>query len=203
MWLHCLVIILGAGCYGGAMGIWRSPEQALYTAMKFPLLILATTLGNALLNGMLAPLLGLNLSWRQCLFAVLISFTIASTILGSFSPLVCFVVWNIPAPGGGVATDAAYRFMQLMHVAIISFAGTMANVSLLPMLRRWSRSGTAARKVLFAWLGGNLLLGSQICWVLRPFIGWPGKSVEFLSPEPFQGSLYQAVFEAIRHFLSH
>ncbi len=60
-WLHVGVILLGAGLYGAAMGCWRDPQQALYVAIKFPLIILLTVIGNALLNGMLAPLLGLNI----------------------------------------------------------------------------------------------------------------------------------------------
>src|SRR5262245_33684142 len=59
---HVGAIVLGAGLFGAAMGVWRSPMQALFTAVKFPLIVLLTTLGNALLNAMLAPLLGLNLS---------------------------------------------------------------------------------------------------------------------------------------------
>ena len=38
--LHLAVILVGAGFYGAAMGWWRAPRQALYTAMKFPLIIL-------------------------------------------------------------------------------------------------------------------------------------------------------------------
>src|SRR5258708_309441 len=75
---HVGVIIIGAGVFGAAMGAWRSPTQALYTALKFPLIVLLTTLGNALLNGMLAPLLGLNLGFRESLRAVLLSFTVAA-----------------------------------------------------------------------------------------------------------------------------
>ena len=62
---------------------WRAPLQALYTAIKFPLIILLTTLGNGLLNAMLAPLLGVNLGLRQTLLAVFMSFTIAAAILGA------------------------------------------------------------------------------------------------------------------------
>src|SRR5512146_1534492 len=85
--LHLAVIVIGAGLYGAAMGWWRDPQQALYVAIKFPLIILLTTLGNALLNAMLAPLLGLNLPFRQSFSAILMSFTIAAAILGAFSPL--------------------------------------------------------------------------------------------------------------------
>src|SRR4051812_44900406 len=67
MLLYIAVIIFGTGLYGAAMGLWRDPLQSLYTATKFPLIILLTALGNALLNGMLAPLLGLNIGFRQSL----------------------------------------------------------------------------------------------------------------------------------------
>src|SRR3954463_7587909 len=113
--VFCVAIIfIGAGLYGGAMGWWRAPEQGLIVAIKFPLIILLTTLGNALLNGMLAPLLGLNIGLRQSLLAILMSFTIAAAILGSFSPLMLFVVWN-PPPISSTAgsVSSAYSFMQL------------------------------------------------------------------------------------------
>src|SRR6266446_5183096 len=93
----CVVVIVGgAGLYGAAMGYWRDPRQALYVAIKFPLIILLTTFGNSLLNAMLAPLLGLNIGFRQSFLAILMSFTMASAILGSFSPLTAFMVWNAP-----------------------------------------------------------------------------------------------------------
>src|SRR5271157_5846538 len=85
--LHISMIIAGAGLYGAAMGWWRDPQQALFTAIKFPLIILLTTLGNALLNAMLAPLLGLNIPFRQSFSAILMSFAVATAILGAFSPL--------------------------------------------------------------------------------------------------------------------
>jgi hypothetical protein len=121
--LYVTVIMLGTGLYGAAMGWWRSPLQALYTALKLPLVILLTTLGNALLNGMLAPLLGLNISFRQSLSLVLLSFTIAAAILGSFSPQALFIIWNTPITGTSSASALAYNFMQLTHVALIAFAG--------------------------------------------------------------------------------
>ena len=89
-------IVLGAGSYGAVMGGWRDAQQALYTGLKLPLAILLTTLGNGLLNGMLAPLLGLNLTFRQSLVAVLISFAMAAIVLGAFVPLALFIVWNTP-----------------------------------------------------------------------------------------------------------
>jgi len=197
-----VLIFLGAGLYGIAMGSWRHPLQSVYTSLKFPLVILLTTLGNALLNGMLAPLLGMNIGLRQSFMAVLMSFAIASIILGAFMPVVLFLVWNTTSSGVNTrAAFAAYSFMQLSHFVIISFAGTVGNVRLTPLLQRLSGNKAVARNVLLAWLAGNLFLGSQICWVLRPFIGRPDMPVEFLGAHPFEGSLYETVFNALRDLI--
>lgn len=202
MLFYVAVIFVGAGSYGAAIGYWRDPLQAGYTAIKFPLVILATTLGNALLNGMLAPLLGLNIGFRQSLLVIFMSFTIASAILGSFSPLVLFMVWNTPPISALSSTvSSAYSFMQLATVLIIAFAGVVANVRLVPLLRELSGSLVVARKVVFAWLAGNLLLGSQICWILRPFIGDPRGRVEFFTRHAFEGNFFEAVYKAARHLL--
>jgi hypothetical protein len=144
----------------------------------------------------------MNIGLRQSLMAVLMSFAIASIILGAFMPVVLFIVWNTTSSGvtSGAAL-AAYSFMQLTHVALISFAGTVGNVRLTPLLRLLSGDARAARRVLFAWLAGNLFLGSQICWVLRPFVGRPDMPVEFLGAHPFEGSLYETVFNALRDLI--
>ena len=199
---YVAVIFAGAGLYGAAMGYWRSPVQAGYNLVKFPFVILATALGNALINGMLAPLLGLNLRFRQSLLLVLMSFTIAAAILGSFAPILFFIISNTPSLAGQTEVSwATYNFVQLTQVIIIAFAGVAANVRLLRLLQVLGGGQRVARKVLCAWLGGNLFLGSQLCWILRPFIGSPGLPVEFLRPNAFQGNFYETVFRAIGQLL--
>ena len=200
--LYVAVIVAGAGMFGAAVGIWRAPLQSFYTAAKFPLLILLTTLGTALLNGMLAPLLGLNLAFRQSIFAILMSFTIAAAILGAFSPLIFFLIWNTPPLSAHAQAGSAYSVVLLVQVGAIAFAGVAANLRLLQLLRRLSGSPVIARKILFAWLAGNLLLGSQLSWNLRPFVGSPGLPVEFLRQEAFQGNFFEAVFFATRQLVS-
>src|SRR2546428_2660952 len=200
---YLAVIFAGAGLYGAAMGYWRSPVQAGYNMVKFPLVVMATTLGTSLINGMLAPLLGLNLAFRQSLMLVLMSFTIAAAILGSFAPIVFFIIWNAPSLARQTEISwATYNFVQLTQVVIIAFAGVAANVRLLRLLQAVSGGPHVARKVLFAWLTVNLFLGSQLCWILRPFIGSPGLPVEFLRGNAFQGNFYETVIRAIGHLLS-
>jgi len=192
------VILTGAGLYGGAMGWWRAPLAAVFVAIKFPLIILLTATGNALLNAMLAPLLGLNISLRQSILANLLSFTIASAILGAFAPLAAFMVWNAPPMTADVAQSAGtYAFIQVTHVLVIAFAGVAANLRLVQLLRELSGNAAIARRVLLAWLAGNLFLGSQLTWILRPFIGSPGLPVEFLRATAFDGNFYETVFHSL------
>ena len=92
---------------------------------------------------------------------------------------------------------------MLTHVAVIAFAGIAANLRLMQLLRRFSgnRSGIAKR-VLIVWLAGNLFLGSQLSWIMRPFIGSPNLPVQFLRKTAFQGNFYEAVFGSFRNVLN-
>ncbi|MEY2428554.1 MAG: hypothetical protein QOJ40_1439 [Verrucomicrobiota bacterium] len=200
----CLgVISVGAGLYGAAMGCWRAPLQALFVAIKFPLIILLTAIGNAVLNAMLAPLLGLNITLRQSFLAILMSFTIVSAILGSFSPLAAFLVWNSPRMSANMQfSTGTYTAIQLTHVAVIAFAGIVGNLRLVQLLREFSGNRATARRVLLAWLAGNLLLGSQLSWILRPFIGSPGLEIEFLRKTAFQGNFFETVFGGFQSLIN-
>ena len=55
-----------------SVGLWRSPLQSFYVAMKFPLLILMTTACNALINGMLAQVFGTKLTFCYPSFYIFI-----------------------------------------------------------------------------------------------------------------------------------
>jgi hypothetical protein len=193
---HLGLIIAGSGIYGAAMGWWRAPLQALFVAIKFPLIILLTTIGNALINAMLAPLLGLNIPFRRSLLAIMMSFVVVAVILGSFSPVAAFIIWN--APPFSRETDPSYEFIKLMHVLVIAFAGIAGNVRLFQLLKEFSGSAIVARRVLCAWLAVNLFLGSQLSWILRPFIGAPYLPVAFLRDTALHGNFYENLFGALR-----
>jgi hypothetical protein len=202
IWFCVALIIVGSGIYGATIGIWREPLQALYTGIKLPLVILLTTLGNGLLNGMLAPLLGLQVGFRQSFVLVLISFALASLILAGFSPIALFLAWNTPPLNAMTRLSSPeYGFLQLVLAGFIAAAGIVGNIRLLPVLDRWTSTHAIARRVLFVWLATNLFLGSQIAWVLRPFIWDPAGKTQFIGREYFRGSFYETVFEATRRLI--
>src|SRR5205085_7462686 len=135
--------------------------------------------------------------------AILMSFTIAATILGSLSPLVWFITWNLPdLQQGSVVSFHAHSFHLVTQIALIALAGLIANLRLVQLLQHLSGSTTVARRVLFAWLAGNLLLGSQLSWLLRPFVGSPGLPLEFLRKEAFHGNFFEAVGRALHSLLT-
>ena len=135
---------------------------------------------------------------RRAILAILFSFTIVSAILGAFSPITAFVIWNAPPLSTDPqAAGTTYSLIQLMHVVVIAFAGLVGNLRLAQLLRQLSGSAPVSRRVLLAWLMGNLFFGSQLSWILRPFIGSPGLDVDFIRKTAFQGNFYETVFRSI------
>lgn len=190
------VIVVGSGVYGATIGLGRAPLQAWYTALKFPLLLLLTTAGNALLNGMLAQLLGLGISFRHATLAIVTSFAITSVVLASFSPVTLFLWWSAPhfsSAQSGVAHSATL----VTHVALIALAGTTANIALFRLLCALSGCRRTAGRILAAWLLGNMFLGCQLSWVMRPFIGAPSLPVAFFRADAFRGNFYESVWSAL------
>jgi hypothetical protein len=194
------VIVVGCGLYGATVGLWRSPLQAVYVAAKMPLVILLAAAGNATLNGMLAQLLGTGLSFRQTSLAIVMSFAVAAIILASLSPLVLFLLVNTPP----LSSDGRGGDVMLVAlVAAIAFAGIVANVRLFGLVEHASRGRMVALRTLVAWLAGNLLLGSQVAWVLRPYIGPPDLPVEFLRADPWRGNFFEALAGTVLRLLNN
>jgi hypothetical protein len=201
-WMLICVTTIAAGCalYGGVVGLWRAPLQAAYTAVKMPLLIFLTCGGNALLNGLLAQVLGTELSFRQTSLAILMSFTIAALVLAALSPVAFFIYLNTPS-FASAARGTGHSLTLLCDVLFIAYAGVVANRRLLRLIELRCETHDAARRVFWSWLAGNLFLGAQLAWVLRPFIGSPGLAIQFLRDDPLRGNFYEAVFTALRHLI--
>lgn len=201
-WFVCcvLVIALGSGVYGATIGLWRGSLMAAYVAIKFPLLVFLTTLCNTGLNGMLALVMGAGIGFRQTLLLQLMSYTVAALILASMAPITLFILFNTPPLTSG--NPFGHSLFLLLNVAIIAVAGIVSNGLLYRFLCIRIRSAAIARRVLVAWLVGNLFVGAQLSWNLRPFIGSPNLEIQFLRPNPFQGNFYEAVYRTTRQLLT-
>ncbi len=195
--LTCVAaIVVGCGIYGFTLGLWRDGLQSAFTAIKFPLVVLLTCAGNALLNGCLALGLGSGLGFRQTTLAILMSFAIAAILLAAFAPVMLFLLWNTP-PLENARSTTGHSVTLLAHVALIAWAGLTGNQRLLRLVREVSGSDRTSWFVLASWLGGNLLLGSQLTWIFRPFIGSPNLPVQFLRDDPFEGNFFESVHRSL------
>ena len=188
-----IAIIIGCGLYGFSIGIWRDPLQGVYAGVKMPMLIFLTLLVNGLINGMLAQVLGSGLSFRQTLTACLMCFAIFAMIVGSLSPLVIAMVLDSP-PSDHRDGESWYRLILLTHTAVIASAGIVSNHKLLRLLQNFSGDARVGHRTFIAWLAGNLFVGAQLSYILRPFFGNPHLKVEFLRDHPFNGNFYESVW---------
>jgi hypothetical protein len=190
------VMLVGGCCYGFSLGLWRSPMMGVYVAAKLPILLILVTLFNGALNGVIAQILGTGLSFRQTIHCVCISFAIFAAILGSLSPLFLFQGLSLPGPNDANASQT-HSYYLLQHTAIIAVAGVIANVRLLGLLRNVAASRRSANLTFIAWCAGNLFVGAQLSWVLRPFFGSPNLDVAFLRPDPMNGTFYESVGRSV------
>lgn len=195
-WLCVVTIIGGLGIYGASVGLWRSPLMAAFVAVKMPCIVFLTLGINALLNGMLAQALATGLSFLQTFRAILMSFAVFALILGSLSPVTIGMAMNLPE-AGTTGAEQAHRILLLSHTLLIAFAGVIATGKLSDILRSFAGSDSAARRTLAALLAGNLFVGAQVGFILRPVFGSPGLKVEFLRPDAMSGNFYESVWWAV------
>lgn len=197
-------IVLGGGTYGLVFGLWRAPEQALYTAIKLPLLLLLLTVCTVGLSAMLAALLRSKLTVAQTGVAILLSLAVASVLLGALAPVSLLFVWSAPAPDPlalGLAIDdpraapsmEVARQLLLFHVVVIACAGITGLARLRGLLARLVPDRVIARRVLVSWLSLQFLVGSELSWLFRPFFGKPHLPPSLFRDEALAGNFFEEV----------
>ncbi len=192
----CIALTAGAACYGVAFGIWRSPRQALYSALKMPVLLLSVTAVSMLINMMLAQRLGARLSTRQVATCILMSLTISAVILGALSPVTAFLSLQCPPPRADGAFTV-YRFLLLSHTAVVGIAGIAGNIRLYRLLVRLTPSTRIAARVLVSWILVTGLVGCELSWIMSPFLAKPGIPVPFINPNAFSGNFFEYAWRAL------
>lgn len=199
--LASIVIILGTSVYGSTIGLWRSPLQAFFVSIKLPFLIFLTTACNAMLNWLVSLMIGAQFSFIRTLKYQLISYAVASIILFSVVPVSLFFLWSTPPLSE--AAKVGHGFITLLHVCLIAIAGIVANIRLFDLLRAHLPKTVPAGLILFSWLLGNMFLGCQLSWTMRPFIGAPTLEVQLFRPNPLKGNFYIDVYNKIITVTSH
>lgn len=174
--------------------------MALFVALKTPLLLFLTLTLTGLLNGVLGLLLGTGIGFRQSLLCQLLAFSLASVVLASLSPVTFFLALEAPSADSAQASTSHSLYL-LAHTTLIGLGGFLAVIRLFGLIRDLTPNHQAARITLFSWLTSNAFVGAQLSYLLRPFFGSPNLEIEFLRPDPFNGTFYEAVWRALTRFL--
>lgn len=179
------VLLLCGMFYGGVMGCFAGrPLQMFYSAVKVPLLLLATFALSLPSFYVLNTLLGLRADFPKVWRALIATQAGLTVILASFAPLT--LLWYASFP----RYEAAVAF----NTIIFGFASIVAQL----LLRRYYRPLIARRPqqriMVRIWIVLFAFTGIQMGWVLRPFVGFPGEKTQFLRPESW-GNAYLVVGE--------
>jgi len=179
--------------YGAVMGSSHSPAQALSSAIKLPLLFLATLIVCSPTLYFFNVLFGSNQSLTQNVALMLTAITVTAVLLLSFAPIVVFFL----------LTTAGYQFFKLLNVTIFAVCGIVGVIFLAQGMRIVSAAGkegaSARRWVLWLWVLVYAFVGSQMAWTLRPFIGAPSMKFELF--RQLGGNFYTNVFASIGEIL--
>jgi hypothetical protein len=184
--LAMLVLAFGMS-YGAAMGTFGGVAgdrwlQVVYSAVKVPILLLATCALSLPSFFVLNTLVGLRDDFAVALRALLAAQAGLTIILVALAPLT--LLWY--------ASSAAYHAAILFNALMFTVASAGAQV----MLRRAYRPLVARdprhRVLLRLWLVVYAFVGIQMGWMLRPFVGEPARPVEFFREDTW-GNAYVIV----------
>jgi hypothetical protein len=203
MSLIFLVISLGmAAIYGAVMGatnlLQGSPMTAgdkllmvVSSAIKVPVLLVVSLIIVVLPVYVLNTFVGPRLSFSQVSTVAMASTAVMSIVLASTATVAVF--FSI--------TLQSYHFIKSLHVLFFVYAGLVG-------VRFFQKSIRAVTPVTLRQRLGGLftlalvlyaIVGMQLSWVLRPFVGDPDMKYQVFRPR--SGSFYTSVPESLRRGL--
>ncbi len=180
--------------YGAVLGSTHSLIQALSSALKLPLLFLATMLVCIPTLYIFSVLFGSNQRLSQSLALVLSAITVMAVLMLSFASITLFFM----------LTTSGYQFFKLLNVFFFIAAGIISMLFLIQGMQVVSASdgdqGRLGRRlVLFFWILLYAFVGSQMAWTLRPFVGYPDARFEPI--RELGGNFYADIFRSIGELL--
>jgi hypothetical protein len=156
-----LTIVFGGVAFGAVLGGYRGGAQIAFAAIKFPLLLLLTA-------GLTAPALTAltrvatgSASMRSDLLLILGSLALSSLLLFALAPVLLLAITH----------GIDYHRMIMLTVAAAALAGAAGLQLFLRGVRR--RAGHGHGLAAATMLGLFMLVGSQMSWVLRPYLVRP------------------------------
>jgi len=188
-------VAIGGAIYGSVMGAFGGFEldrllQIVFSAAKVPMLILVTTALAMPSFFVLNTLLGLRSDFPEALRAVAATQAAVAVILACLAPYTA--LWYFSTKDYHEAT-----LFNAMMFALASFAAQWV------LRRRYApliANNRRHRLMMWMWLTVYAFVGIQMGWILRPFIGQPGRPVTFFREDTW-GNAYVIIFDAVTQVL--
>ena len=187
-----LLIVTLFGClYGATMGsftgVWDGrPTQLLYSAAKVPLLLLACFAVALPSFFALNTILGLRDDFAQVVRALATSQAALTLVLAALAPLTLLFY------AGTQRYPAAVLWNGLVFLSATLAGQFVLRRAYRPLVERDGRH----RVLMWVWGLTYAFVGIQAAWVLRPFVGSPGRPVEFFR-EAAWGNAYVQIAQLV------
>lgn len=222
--LVAMAVVLGAayGFFMGWFAIVNRPvgeyRQLLACVVKLPALFLLTLLITFPSLYVFNALVGFRLTCAATLRLLVGAIVVNLAVAASFGPILGFFTLS----------TTSYPFMVLLNVVLLGIAGAVGLGFLLHVLRRAAthhaerpseeigggeREGErvtvsaarepigSARLIFHVWILLYGVVGAQMGWLLRPFVGDPSR--EFTWFRERSGSFFEAIANVIRALSTH
>ena len=204
-----VAVLLGAS-YGFFMG-WFSLTagradagmQLVAATVKLPALFILTLLVTFPSLYVFNALVGTRLRFIAAMRLLVATIVVNLAVGASLGPILAFFTLS----------TTSYSFMVVLNVVLLGIAGVVALGFLLRTLRRLgSGLGTPglaespapvrepeAGSIFYVWIVIYGLVGAQMGWLLRPFIGHPKLPFEWFRVR--EGNFFVGVYSALRDLL--
>lgn len=217
LWPVVRMNLLLAAAYGACMGVFGlfgrpEPEvrQLVASVLKVPALFLLTLLVTFPSLYVFNTLLGSRLRLSELARLLAAAMAVLLAVLAAFGPIVAFFS----------VTTVSYPFILLLNVAVFAVAGAFGLGFLfrtldqlaraaagrptvvptedepLPVARRAGALGPETNRVFYVWTVVFGLVGAQMAWVLRPFVGSPDAPFTWFRPR--ESSFVEAIVRSLR-----
>lgn len=172
-----LVFGAGMGLYAATGGRENAWLHLISSAVKLPLLFFLTLLVTFPSLYVFAALANSRLRARETLRLLVAAITVMLGVLASFAPVTVFFT---------LSTDS-YRFMLFLNVVFCGLAGLVGlgflfrAINLVFPDEKGSREESGrARRIFRLWLLLFGIVGAQMAWILKPFVGNPQLPFEWV-----------------------
>lgn len=190
-----------AAIYGAVMGatnLLQASEMhtgskflmVLTSAIKVPALFLFTLVIIVPPIYVANTFVGPRLGFRQLVTVLLASMAVTTIILASTATVAFFFA----------LTTRSYHFIKLLHVAFFVYAGLSGLRFFHKCMSAVAPSavGVSLTRLFLGTLVLYIFVGTQLAWVLRPFVGDP--DMEFRLFRPRYGNFYESVWHSFRQW---